>query len=59
MGEEIIRILSRVSGLEKHEYTKNMENLDMSQFDFLKGVEPDIFQNILTTCSSKCIKNFK
>ena len=25
MDEENIRILSRVSGLEKHEYTKNME----------------------------------
>ena len=29
MDEENIRILSRVSRLEKHEYTKNMENLEM------------------------------
>ena len=29
MDEENIRILARVSGLEKHEYTKNMENLEM------------------------------
>ena len=29
MDEENIRILSRVSGLEKHEYTKYMENLEM------------------------------
>ena len=29
MNEENILILSRVSGLEKHEFTKNMENLAM------------------------------
>ena len=29
MYEENIRILLRVSGLKKHEYTKNMENLEM------------------------------
>ena len=29
INEENIRILSRVSGLVKHEYSKNMENLEM------------------------------
>ena len=29
INEENVRILSRISGLEKHEYTKNMENLEM------------------------------
>ena len=28
MDEENIRIPSRVSGLEKHEYTKNMQNFE-------------------------------
>ena len=29
MDEENIRILSKVSGLEKHEHTNNLENLEM------------------------------
>ena len=37
MDEENIRILSRVSGLEKHEYTKNMENLEMPECDIPAG----------------------
>ena len=50
MDEENIRILSRVSGLEKHEYTKIWKNLEMPECDILQGVGPET-KYILITCN--------
>ena len=44
INEGTIQILWRVLGLENHEYTKNMENLEMQPFGFLVGVGPEIFR---------------
>ena len=59
MEEENIRILSRVSGLEKQGIHQKYGKLRNAIMWLPGGCGTYNFQNILITCSSKCIQDFK